>query len=707
MENPVSENEKELNAINEELKKGEALRQKALDLRNELKEKKLSDEQIKATLRGTKDLNLSEEEIDKIMTEVTGEDKKEPAKEPEKKKVTQEDVDKIKARLDEINKKIAAKLVEIDAEKDPEKKKNLESQKDELNVERDAILAEAKTLQKLAKEQEGEEENPNQTPEQKEGAKATLEQDRNAYVAENAKHLKELRKAGRVNWLRKTFWLKPNEMPKTPEKLTELKSKYEKSLYAYGNELYANKEISLKQENPDITPAELKTKMEQFKAEVIFKQLVVDEEALLQKKNVEAMTPKEKGVMRQMMDWYGKLSPAKRRLYGILLSTAVGGTIAVTTGGVGILGAYLGSKLGRTAISVAASETVASGIRRVHEPYIKDQLATGTEHSKEMLTKMGWSEDSFKTAQAGYQKTLSEYNNRMASMRKKQMIGRILTGAIVGYGIGHTDMFQHPTPVPSPIPHEPPVPTPPQTGFDPNAIVTGEPGHTGITWALKAQLEGHDDWAQSMADKMGYHGDIHSADFYSKLGQKFGYIDSNGNEVRVATKGTAYLLDHENFKVTEYEAGDHIHGKEVHAFGQNFEDKSMQDKYEYNWDKTKVNLEDGNHGQNVEVKVGTEKLNIDNKPSSENIDNNLNHNNPENTTNTDNEHIDDDGSSEDKTEEFNKWRKSGKQTTNTENTSTNETETTVGEKTRNWRLDEYNADRKIGKVQRFLNWLGF
>lgn len=573
-------------------------------LRDMLISKGKTDEEIKSTmkdveikLKDNKVGTLTNEEIDALIAEKPSTNKKEGEKKKENKNITKEDIEKKRKEIEEKEKEVE------------KKKKEVERLTDEiLNRGRDSQEAKdqyAKAKEKLAK-LEGELETLKadlkgmETAYEAQGKdfEGELNHARDKYAVAQAEYNKTLRKIGKTNWWkRKAFGIfgKPQEMPTESRELLGLRKKYEEALYAHGNDLYKKAEAQTREAYPNASEEEIRETMEAYKANVIFKELVVDEEVRLGKQQAEMMNPKERGVMRQMWDWYKNLSPWKRRALGIAVSATVGGTIVLATGGsAALLGTYLATKAGRTVASTLAGESAAVLTKHAYMPGIKNRQEAGVTMSKDTLEKLGWSRDAFMKSRSEYQTAMANYNSEMASLKRKQMIARMLASGVVA--LGTSDLFDNhgtSTPGDSPdtggTPPAPGTPSGPGTGIDPNAIVTGAPGHTGITWALKAQLAGHDDWAQSMANKMGYHGDIHSADFYKTLGQKLGYIDGAGNEVRVAVKGSAYVLDHENFTVTEY-AGDGqghpiLKPLEKHGFGESFENKSIQDSYEYDWQK--------------------------------------------------------------------------------------------------------------------------
>lgn len=116
------------------------------------------------------------------------------------------------------------------------------------------------------------------------------------------------------------------------------------------------------------------------------------------------------------------------------------------------------------------------------------------------------------------------------------------------------------------------------SGMDENAVV--DKG-LGVTHAFKEQIKANPQLGEELRKQIEYKGKVGTKDFYKALGQHFGYIDKNGDEVRVKWDGedgmVAYKFEKVNGKyvVDEYHLKDGTWDKtETHGDGYGFEQKT-------------------------------------------------------------------------------------------------------------------------------------
>ncbi|MBP6925528.1 MAG: hypothetical protein KBC22_00510 [Candidatus Pacebacteria bacterium] len=133
------------------------------------------------------------------------------------------------------------------------------------------------------------------------------------------------------------------------------------------------------------------------------------------------------------------------------------------------------------------------------------------------------------------------------------------------------DIKPEPAPTPEPVPEPIPEPT-----YDNDAIVRkGE----GITHVYERQLDNDPNLVKVYEEKLGMDYESNKGSFLAKLAREHGYIDSAGNDVRVAAPDvSAYELNMDG-TVSEFHEGKFI---ETHGTGATFE--KPVDGHEYSWD---------------------------------------------------------------------------------------------------------------------------
>jgi hypothetical protein len=250
------------------------------------------------------------------------------------------------------------------------------------------------------------------------------------------------RKLGLKNKLRKIVGAKLVNEPSVPQNLIDLKTQYEKALYEYGNDLYNQESTRLNGQN--LSQDQIKSHLAQYKSEVIFKELIIDEEQKLAQQKVEDLPRKEKSAMRSFLSWYGGLNPVTRKAISIGVFTGIGvAAIATFGGGAAVAGAWGGAKILRSASGALVGEGAAYAIGRMASGEINRAKESGTDSSKNVLGNFNWDENTFLNAKNQYQRTLNQYAERMNSVRKKQMAAKIISGGLTTFALNYEDAFMH------------------------------------------------------------------------------------------------------------------------------------------------------------------------------------------------------------------------------------------------------------------------
>ena len=104
----------------------------------------------------------------------------------------------------------------------------------------------------------------------------------------------------------------------------------------------------------------------------------------------------------------------------------------------------------------------------------------------------------------------------------------------------------------------------------------------GVTQVFKRQLDDNADLVKGFEEKLGMDYESNKPLFLKKMAEEFGYIDSNGDQVRILDgHGAGYQLQIDsdgNPNVQEIAGGKNT---ETHAWGDGFEKGSALDNYEY------------------------------------------------------------------------------------------------------------------------------
>lgn len=250
------------------------------------------------------------------------------------------------------------------------------------------------------------------------------------------------RKLGLKNKIRKLVGAKLVNEPSVPQNLIDLKTQYEKALYEYGNDLYNQESARLSGQN--LSQDQIKSHLAQYKSEVIFKELIIDEEQKLAQQKVEELPKKEKSAMRSFLNWYGGLNPVARKAISIGVFTGIGvAAIATFGGGAAVAGAWGGAKILRSASGAVVGESVAYAIGKMSTGEVNKSKEFGIDSSKNSLSSLNWDENTFANVKNQYQATLNQYAERMNSIRKKQMAAKILAGGLTTFTLNHEDAFLH------------------------------------------------------------------------------------------------------------------------------------------------------------------------------------------------------------------------------------------------------------------------
>ncbi len=210
---------------------------------------------------------------------------------------------------------------------------------------------------------------------------------------------------GKLRGAKEFFTGKNIKKEDTPQELLEAEEAYKKAKIEFG-------ESELEKERARLLDMGMDTigimkGIREYKQNVLFDRLVVQEKRLLDNLKIDSLPIKQKNVINKALDAYLKLSPAKRILVstaffgaiavgGILLSPVSLGTLAAGGAVKATLatGAWLGQRAARVGASVVLGHTVGTGfralskdpteIRKAEEDRLRDLYARGQIDDEEM-----------------------------------------------------------------------------------------------------------------------------------------------------------------------------------------------------------------------------------------------------------------------------------------------------------------------------------
>lgn len=284
---------------------------------------------------------------------------------------------------------------------------------------------------------------PEPTPEPENPFRVTLDGLRSEYATKYHNFYKERnKKMGLMNKIRRGMGMSISNEPPIPQELIDLKNQYEKSIFEYGNDLYNKESVRLGSQN--LSPDQIKIELDKYKSEVIFKDLILDEEQKLANQKVEDLPMKEKSALGSFFAWYNKLPTWQKRALSIGAVTGVG-FAAISMAGAGVAGAsvWAGAKILRATTGALVGEGAAYAVGKMATGEINRAKESGIDSSKNVLENLNWDENTFNHAKNQYQQTLSEHAGRMNSIKKKQMYTKILAGGLTTFALNYEDAFIH------------------------------------------------------------------------------------------------------------------------------------------------------------------------------------------------------------------------------------------------------------------------
>lgn len=284
---------------------------------------------------------------------------------------------------------------------------------------------------------------PEQKTEPENPFRVTLDGLRSEYATKYHNFYKERnKKMGLMNKIRRGMGMSISNEPPIPQELIDLKNQYEKSIFEYGNDLYNKESVRLGSQN--LSPDQVKIELDKYKSEVIFKDLILDEEQKLANQKVEDLPMKEKSALGSFFAWYNKLPTWQKRALSIGAVTGVG-FAAISMAGAGVAGAsvWAGAKILRATTGALVGEGAAYAVGKMATGEINRAKESGIDSSKNVLENLNWDENTFNHAKNQYQQTLSEHAGRMNSIKKKQMYTKILAGGLTTFALNYEDAFIH------------------------------------------------------------------------------------------------------------------------------------------------------------------------------------------------------------------------------------------------------------------------
>ncbi|MEK9154762.1 MAG: hypothetical protein AAB596_01695 [Patescibacteria group bacterium] len=211
-------------------------------------------------------------------------------------------------------------------------------------------------------------------------------------------------------------------------KMRQSKEEYDESKIKYGRELLSNAKQRL--EGKGVSGEKLSKILERYEKWPVFKELVVNENLVLQKEQIEQFPPKEKNIARNMLDWYLNQGKYTR----IAISTAlVTGAVALSGGFSAVPAAALmfaGQRYVKGALSVGIGQYVGKGV-----DWIYSKLGSFDKEKAISKLKTGFSVEKLAEVENDYHKILEE---SVGAQRKKLIIkaaAMIASGAGASIGL--------------------------------------------------------------------------------------------------------------------------------------------------------------------------------------------------------------------------------------------------------------------------------
>jgi LysM repeat protein len=229
---------------------------------------------------------------------------------------------------------------------------------------------------------------------------------------------------------------KSSDVPASKE-LAGAKSEYEQARTEYAQQLFDKARERIEQKN---VSQEKKEQMLQRYKGLVFNEYIAKEYERFQNAKAESYPPKEKGLLRKGVEWYGRQHWSKRAGISATLATGASvatGGIATVAGAAGVF-AMKGARHGAAAIAgPAAAESVGWLYEKARAGKVREESEQQQRSAKERLTR----EESASVLNTLEQRYLSAQHRTEREDRRKSAL-KLATGVATGVGTSFAIMDQ-------------------------------------------------------------------------------------------------------------------------------------------------------------------------------------------------------------------------------------------------------------------------
>lgn len=365
-------------------------------------------------------------------------------------------IESLKRRINEINQKVSDLNISLEHKKlTPRERISLENEIRTLSEEQRQLIAELKNYKRRNRDSRNTKsqdrtrrdpprEAPNNGAENRrtnKNAYDILNEIREKYAtAYNDFYKNREKKLGRINKIKRGIGINIEDKIPVPEDLKDLEEKYSNSLYEYGNFLLSEKEKEL--HIAGIFGDEFEREIKSYISGELKLKILDEEQKKRESLYIENLPKKEKSVLGKFGAWYGKQNKFTRKAISILAFTGASSVILSMSGaGATAVAGFAGVKILRSGIGAVAGESAAGILGYFGKKKIDTQQSINQFDIQKEFSNNGWNKESFDKAKDMYQKSLDDKLKKMKSLRKKQILAKILIGGGTVYGLGFMDAF--------------------------------------------------------------------------------------------------------------------------------------------------------------------------------------------------------------------------------------------------------------------------